>query len=184
MNRRSLFLAGAMLVTALPLAAQTGSPPTSRPTTVLDLLSSTGIGSNTFVERATVGNNFEIQSSRILLENSTHPQIRELAQEIIATHTAMSAELRSLPEATTRQPAASNDVMTAKLARLRAFEGDELNRWYVQMQVEENREAATYFQSYAENGEVAALKSFAAKYLPRLRAHLARAEALQAPRAE
>jgi putative membrane protein len=178
MNRRSLFLSGALLLPALPVLAQQ-----QRPTGVLDFLSGTGVGANTFVERATISDNFEIQSSQILLEKSAHPQIREFAQDMVTSHTAMSAELRSLPEATTRQPATGDDRMQAKLASLRGYQGDELDRWYVQMQVESHREAATIFQSYAENGEVGALRAFAQKHLPMIRMHLQRAEALQAPRA-
>ena len=177
MNRRSLFLAGAMLLPALPLMAQ------DRPTTVLDLLSGTGVGANVFVERTTINDNFTIQASQILLEKSTHPQIRELAQNLITAHTAMGAELRALPDASTRQPSSGDDRMQAKLASLRGYEGDELNRWYVQMQVEALQDAATLFESYAQNGEVPALKTFAQKHLPAIRAHLQRAQALQAPRA-
>lgn len=178
MNRRSLFLAGAMCVPALPLMAQ------DRPTAVLDLLSGTGLGANMFVERATIGDNFAIQSSRMLLEKSTHPQIRQLAEDLVAAHTAMSAELLALPEASTRQPRDGDAPMLAKLARLREQEGDDLNRWYVQMQVEANQEAATLYESYAQNGEVPALKTFAQKHLPGIRTHLERARALQAPRPE
>ncbi|MGK7870715.1 DUF4142 domain-containing protein [Falsiroseomonas sp. E2-1-a20] len=177
MNRRLLILSSALLLPALPVLAQQ-----QRPTGVLDFLSGTGVGANAFVERATIGDNFEIQSSQILLEKSTHPQIREFAQDMITAHTAMSAEMRSMPEATTRQPASGDDRMQAKLASLRGYEGDDLNRWYVQMQVEAHREAVTIFESYAENGEVGALKAFAQKHLPAIRMHLQRAEALQAPR--
>ncbi|MBU8540505.1 DUF4142 domain-containing protein [Falsiroseomonas tokyonensis] len=176
MNRRSLFLAGAMLLPATALMAQ------DRPTAVLDLLSSTSIGANVFVERATIANNFEIQSSQYLLEKSTHPQIRQFAQDMVTAHTAMSTELRALPEASTRTPATGDDRMQAKLATLRGYEGDELNRWYVQMQVEAHQDAATLYESYAQNGEVPALKAFAAKHLPAIRMHLQRAQALQAPR--
>ncbi|MGK7864441.1 DUF4142 domain-containing protein [Falsiroseomonas sp. E2-1-a4] len=177
MNRRSLFLAGAMLLPALPLMAQ------DRPTTVLDLLSGTGVGANTFVERSIIGNNFAIQSSQILLERSTHPQIRQLAEDLVSAHTAKAAELLALPEASTRQPSSGDDRMQAKLASLRNHEGDELNRWYVQMQVEAQQELATLYESYAQNGEVTALKTFAQAKLPAIRQHLQRAQALQAPRA-
>jgi putative membrane protein len=154
-----------------------------RPTTVLDLLSGTGVGANAFVERSIIGNNFAIQSSQILLERSTHPQIRQLAEDLASFGTTNSAALLALPEASTRQPSSGDDRMQARLASLRNYEGDELNRWYVQMQVEAQQELATLYQSYAQNGEVTALKTFAEANLPRIREHLQRAQALQAPRA-
>ncbi|MDP3414886.1 MAG: DUF4142 domain-containing protein [Falsiroseomonas sp.] len=177
MNRRSLFLAGAMLLPTLPLMAQ------DRPTTVLDLLSGTGVGANAFVERSIIGNNFAIQSSQYLLEKSTHPQIRQLAEDLVSFGTTNTAALLALPEASTRQPSSGDDRMQARLASLRNYEGDELNRWYVQMQVEAQQELATLYQSYAQNGEVTALKTFAETNLPAIRQHLQRAQALQAPRA-
>lgn len=183
MNRRRLLLATAMLLPALPLPALPLMAQ-ERPTTVLDLLSGTGLGANAFVERSTIGSNFAIQSSQNLLEKSSHPQIRQLAQDLVADHTALAAELRALPEASTRQPSSGDDRMESKMASLRGYEGDELNRWYVQMQVEVQQDLATLYESYAQNGEVPALKALAQKHLPGIRMHLQRAQSLQAPRAE
>ncbi|MGX9961984.1 DUF4142 domain-containing protein [Roseomonas sp. F4] len=176
MNRRSLFLAGAMLLPALPLMAQ------DRPTGVLDLLNTTSVGANRFVEQATIGDTFAAQSSQMLLEKSAHPQIRQLAQDITTAHAAMAAELRAMPEATTRLPSAGDGPMLARLERLRGLDGDELNRWWVQMQVDSYKEAVMLFDSYAQNGEVPALKAFAVKHQGTIRSFLQRAEALQAPR--
>jgi putative membrane protein len=175
MNRRSLFLAGAMLLPAASLMAQ------DRPTGVLDLLNTTSVGANRFVEQATIADSFAAQSGAMVLAKSTHPQIRQFAQDTTNAHNAMAAELRAMPEATTRLPSAGDGPMLAKLERLRGLDGDELNRWYVQMQVEAYKETVMLFDSYAQNGEVPALKAFAVKHQPAIRNFLQRAEALQAP---
>ena len=175
MNRRRLILATALALPAMPALAQSSSG-------LLNLFAGTGAGANAFVERVTIASNFEIDSSKTLLEKSNHPQIRDYANRMIADHTAILAELRALPDAATRQPAALDERAQEKLIRLRSFEGDELNRWYVQMQVDGHKETVEIFEAYASNGDVPRLKEFAARHLPSMRAHLAAAEALQAPR--
>jgi putative membrane protein len=175
MNRRRLILASALALPAMPALAQSSSG-------LLNLFAGTGAGANAFVERVTIASNFEVDSSRTLLEKSTHPQIRDYATRMVNDHTAMLAELRAMPDAATRQPAALDNRMQEKLIRLRTYEGDELNRWYVQMQVDGHKETVEIFEAYASNGEVPLLKQFAERHLPMMRAHLAAAEALQAPR--
>lgn len=175
MNRRSLFLASALALPAIPAFAQSSSG-------LLNLFAGTGAGANAFVERVTIASNFEVDSSKTLLEKSTHPQIRDYATRMIADHSAILAELRALPDAATRLPAGLDDRTQERLIRLRSFEGEELNRWYVQMQVDGHKETVEIFEAYAAHGEVPRLKEFAERRLPAMRAHLAAAEALQAPR--
>ena len=176
MRRRTLFATAALLgAPALPATEQG----------LLERLAGTGLGANAFVQMAAISDNFEIESSRILLARSTHPQIREFAQRMIEHHTAISAEMRTLPEATTRMPAALDDRHTNMLITLRQQEDvDLLNRYYVQYQVEGHQEALTAYETYASGGDVPALKAFAQKHLPTIRSHLEQARALQALRTE
>lgn len=175
MNRRSLILASALALPALPVLAQSSSG-------LLNLFAGTGAGATAFVERVTIASNFSVDSSKTLLEKSTHPQIREYAERVTTDHAAILAELRALPDAATRLPAGLDERAQERLIRLRGFEGDELNRWYVQMQVDSHKEMVEIFEAYAGNGEVPRLKEFAERRLPAMRMHLAAAEALQAPR--
>jgi putative membrane protein len=180
---RALLLASALLLPALlppAAAAQSNSP--LQP--LINLFGgSVEVGPNTFVEQAAIADMYEIEASTLILQRSTHPQIRDYAQRMIEMHTMMARELRALPEGATRMPAGLNARRQNQLIRLRQYEGDELNRWYVQEQIDAHTEAEALYQGYAEGGDVPALKAFAQKYLPEIRAHLAAARALQAPRA-
>jgi len=177
MNRRTLLLASVMTLPALPVLAQSSSG-------LLNLFSTTGAGANAFVEQATMANTFGIESSRILLAGSTHAQIREYAERMIAEHTAMSNELRAMPDAATRLPSGLDDRLQAKLIELRRYQGDELDRWYVQMEVESHRQALEFYEAYAANGEVPNLKSFAERNVGKVRMRLQQAQAFQVPRAQ
>ncbi|WP_372624030.1 DUF4142 domain-containing protein [Falsiroseomonas sp.] len=180
MRRRAL-MSSALL--AAPFAALTVVP--ARAQGLLDLLAGTGVGATRFVELVTIGNNFEIQSSQILLTRSTHPQIRDFAQRMVEQHTALNNELSAMPEASTRTPAALDDRHTGKLLTLQRQEDvDMLNRYYVQQQIEAHEEAVEAYEAYAAQGEVAALKTYAQRHLPAIRQHLQAARTLQAPRSE
>ena len=175
MNRRALLTSAFAIGVAAPASAQG----------ILDSIAGTGAGATAFVQLATISDNFEIESSRIALARSTHPQIREFAQRMIEHHTMISTEMRALPEATTRMPAALDDRHTNMLLTLRQQEDvDLLNRYYVQQQIEGHTEAVTVYETYANSGDVPALKAFAQRHLPMIREHLAAARALQGRRTE
>ena len=175
MNRRALLTTAIVAGFAAPASAQG----------ILDAIAGTGTGATAFVQLATISDNFEIESSRIALARSQHPQIREFAQRMIEHHTMISTEMRALPEATTRMPAALDDRHTNMLLTLRQQEDvDLLNRYYVQQQIEGHTEAVTVYETYANSGDVPALKAFAQRHLPMIREHLAAARALQGRRTE
>jgi putative membrane protein len=177
--RRRLILSTALI--AAPLAA---SAVPARAQGLLDLLAGTGAGATRFVQLVTVGNNFEIQSSQLVLARSTHPQIRDFAQRMVEQHTALNAELSALPEASSRTPAALDDKHTGMLLTLQQQENvDLLNRYYVQQQIEAHEEAVAAYEAYAAQGEVESLKTFAQRHLPMIRQHLETARSLQTPRA-
>jgi len=174
------------LLLALPVAALAfGLPAVAPAQTLLERLAGTSFGANSFVELASISDNFEIESSRILLARSQHPQIRQFAQTMIEHHTMSSQELLSLPEATTRTPARLDDRHATMLTALRSTENEDmLNRLYVQQQVQGHEETLAIMQAYAANGDVPALRAFAQKYQPVVARHLEQARALQAPRRE
>lgn len=181
MQRRALmtFILGGTTVAAGSASAQ------SLVQNLIDRLAGTGAGADVFVQIAATGNNFEIESGKVLLARSQHPQIREFAQRMIEDHTMLARELAALPEASTRVPSALDGQDTTKLITLRdQTDVDMLNRFYVQQQVEAHEEAVAAYQTYAQNGEVPALKAYAQRHLPMLQQHLQAIRALQLPRTE
>jgi putative membrane protein len=168
----------------LPLAATlaTGLAATATAQGLLERLAGTSLGATGFVQVATISNNFEIESSRLLLARSQHPQIREFAQRMIEHHTMLAAELAALPEATTRMPAALDERHGAMLATLRRQEEvDLLNRHFIEQQVEAHTETLAAYEAFAANGDVPALRAFAERHVGTIRQHLEMARALQAP---
>jgi putative membrane protein len=176
MQRRTLLTATLL---AAPFAALAVPARAQR---LRELLAGTGLGANRFVELATIGHNFEIDSSQYVLSRTNHPQIRDFAQRMVTDHTALRATLAALPEASSRAGATLDDAATRKLITLRdQTDLDLLHRYYVQQQIEAHEDAVELYEAYSGNGEVTTIKAYAAQYLPMLREHLAAARALQAP---
>ncbi|MGG5820747.1 DUF4142 domain-containing protein [Falsiroseomonas sp. HW251] len=169
--RRRAVLAALGTSLATPALAQT----------LLERLTGT-VGAGTFVEMATISDNFEITSSNLLLARSQHPQIRAFAEHMVQAHTQSSSELKAIPEAVTRLSTALDERHGDMLEALRRAEDvDRLNRLYVQMQVQAHEEAVELYETYARSGGVPSLQAFAQKYAPEISRHLAMARALQAP---
>ena len=173
MQRRTLLLAAALPVIATPVQAQT----------LQERFFRTGAGATAFVEFATISDTFEIESSRVLLARSTHAGIRPFAQKMVDQHGQMAADLRRLPEATTRLPAQFDERQAERIAVLRQQQDEDmLNRYYVEQQIQAHEEMLETYRAYANNGEVPALRAHAQRYAPTIEQDLKAARALQAPR--
>jgi putative membrane protein len=175
MNRRLLILSAALLAPALPALAQ-GQRPTAPYFT-------SGItpSPEAFVIAATHADNFATASGQILLQGSTHPQIRDYATRMIAAHGAMMAERLALPDVMVTMAGGIDEAAQRQLAQLREKQGDDLHRYYVQMQVDAHRQSAEIYERYATDGAVASLRDYATRDLPLIRSYLQQAQALQLP---
>lgn len=147
-----------------------------------------------FRARASSSDAFEILSSRIALTHATNPDIKEFARMMITDHTRTTdalvalggvskASLERKMQAGADGKFVTNDLLdsdqTTELNSLDSKSNDDFNRTYVADQVKGHEAAVSMFEDYAKNGDNSKLKAFAEKFLPTLRAHLAKAQALQ-----
>lgn len=137
-----------------------------------------------FVPAATSSNTFEIRSSRLALERTQSPPIRQFATQMVEDHTAAGRQMTAAASAAGITPP-SEPLMPrhrAMLDELRASPDAEFDRRYVAMQTTAHEEAVTLFSSYADGGDVPALQSFARATLPTLRQHYEHVQGLDARR--
>ncbi|HEV7266220.1 MAG TPA: DUF4142 domain-containing protein [Falsiroseomonas sp.] len=136
-----------------------------------------------FARQAAYANNFAIQSARILLARSDHPQLREYAQRLIEQRTAMNAALASIPAARAQvtQPL-DNEAERALRTLQRQDSVEQLNRYFVAQQVKRNEDVLEYYADYAAGGGVPAVREYATRALPVISRDLAIARSLQRPR--
>jgi len=129
-----------------------------------------------FVRRASVGNEFEIESSQLALQKSQNDMIKQFAQRMIDDHTKagqdLTAVLASVPVKNTE---ASEPVLDRKhqnlLDKLGQSSGSDFDKLYVKDQVRAHDDAVNLFKNYAHDGDNEGLKNFASRTLPTLQSH-------------
>jgi putative membrane protein len=134
-----------------------------------------------FVNKVSVANQFEIDTSQLALKYGKGSDVKTFAQQMIDDHTKAGQEFKAaLAKAQITPPAEGLDLThKAKYAKLRVFttEGG-FDSSYTSAQFEAHKEAVALFKDYAANGQTPAVKDFAAKTLPTLEHHLAMVEQL------
>lgn len=135
-----------------------------------------------FVQAAGQSDQFEIMEAQTVLGQSTDPQLRAFAQQMIRDHGETS---RVLQQATARAglkppaPGISAD-QALLLGALQSQRGPEFDRTYVRHQALAHRAALTVEQAYGATGDDPAVRQAAAAAIPIISSHLAMAEQMQA----
>lgn len=157
-------------------------------TTGLYLAGATGAFANDakdaseFVQKAAMGNQFEIATSKLALEKSQSQDVKTFAQKMIDDHTEANNNLKAvLPESTVKT--ASTEVTLDKKHQkmydeLKEKPASKFDDEYVDVQQKAHKEAVALFKDYADDGKDAALKNFASKTLPALEQHKENVEQL------
>jgi putative membrane protein len=127
-----------------------------------------------FVTKAAQANLFEIETSKLAVERTKSPSVKKFAQEMIKDHTKAGDQLKAAVAkagVTATVPTALEGPMKDKLDALKNASASDFNDKYVDMQGEAHEDAARMFKAYADNGDNAELKTFAAATLPTLEKH-------------
>lgn len=167
MNRMIALGIGALAAAALtPVAAQ---EPGSRRT-------------REYVEAAGQSDAFEKMEAQTALTQSTDPQVRAFAQEMLGDHGRLG---QALQQATTRSglkppPMGVGAEQAPLLGALQSMHGPEFDRAYWRHQALAHRSALTTTQRYAANGDDPAVRQAAVAAVPVIASHLAEAERMQA----
>ena len=127
-----------------------------------------------FIEDASAGNMFEIETSKVAVAKSTNQKVKDFAQKMIDDHTKAGDDMK----AALTTPAEQADVST-KLGMMQQHKLDELNKDsassfdkdYVNAQVDAHDKTIKLFSKYSDKGDDAALKTFATNTLPTLQQH-------------
>lgn len=136
-------------------------------------------GTKNYVEKAAIGDMFQIEASKIALERSKVQPVKDFAQMMIDAHTATSQAMGGLATtAGVMAPSALDNDHTAKLDELRTASLQDFDDKYIDQQTAVHSAALDLHKDYANNGKDAALQAFAAKTAPVVDAHLQAVKAL------
>lgn len=136
-------------------------------------------GTTDFVEKAVNSNMFEIEASKIALERSKVQPVKDFAQMLVDAHTTALGELQTLSAtAMVTPPTALNNDFTGKLEALRNAKVEDFDDVYIDQQTEAHENSLNLVKDYANNGNDAGLRAFAAKMAPTVDEHLTTVRAL------
>jgi len=139
-------------------------------------------GAPDFVAKAVASDIFEIDTSRAALEKSSSAEVKKFAQEMIDAHSKSGNDLKAAiatagltitPD--TNLPKDKAD----KVAELRDTDAKDFDKAYLNAQVDAHQATLDLMQRYANDGDNAALKAFAAATAPVVQAHYDHAKALR-----
>lgn len=136
-----------------------------------------------YVPNAAMGDMYEIQAADIALERSKDAQVRELAQMIKTDHTAASQAFKAAaPQAApdVQLPTELDERRKGLIDNLRSAAAADFDKAYIDQQVAAHQEAVTLHRGFSDNTDAPTLAEHARTVLPKIEAHLQRAQALQA----
>jgi putative membrane protein len=126
----------------------------------------------TFVTNAAIGGMYEVEAGRIAAQRSTNPRIKALGEMMITDHSKAGDELKAVAQtANLTVPTALDQRHQGLIDNLRGATDQDFDRVYLQQQEAAHNETAALLETWGRTGDNDALKAWAAKTLPVVRAH-------------
>ena len=132
---------------------------------------------DSFVEKAAIGDRYEIEAARLALQRSNRQEVKAIASKMIDDHTTSTHHLLAALEMNeTRGVAAPPRTLDTRrqtmLDHLAKAPADAFDSTYLDQQVLAHEETSTLMRSYSGGGDNPQLRSFAAGTLPVVDRHL------------
>lgn len=135
-----------------------------------------------FAMKAADSDMFEIAAAKLAATRSTNPAVKKFAMAMEKAHTATSTELKSAIAASGASitlPTMLSEDMQGKIDDLTKADAKDFDKKYADDMVDAHQAALNLLQRYAQDGDTAALKAFAAATAPKVQEHLNMAEGLK-----
>ncbi|MER9364924.1 DUF4142 domain-containing protein [Mesorhizobium sp. M0518] len=124
-----------------------------------------------FVTKAAIGGMFEVQSSKVAQDKLQDRTLKDFAQKMISDHGAANGKLETIAgEQKLQVPSDLDAAHKSEVDKLQSAAAP-VDAPYADMQKAAHADAVSLFESYAKDGDNAALKSFANETLPTLKMH-------------
>jgi putative membrane protein len=135
-----------------------------------------------FVEKAAASDMFEIEAAKLAQQRSKNADVKAFADLMIKDHTKSSNDLKAAIQASGQNlapPAALPQDKQDALNDLKNATDVDFDRKYMEGQVDAHQSALNVLQRYAQDGDVAQLKTFAASVAPVVQQHYDRAKSIR-----
>lgn len=139
-----------------------------------DMAMAAPVPTGTYISQAANSDLYEIQAGELATKNGQSQQVKDFGKMMVADHTRSSQEMQALVDQgdfAVPVPTRLDAEHQGMLDRLKQASGEAFDREYMAQQMTAHRKALALHQNYAQNGEDAALKAFAAKVAPVVQKH-------------
>lgn len=128
----------------------------------------------TYVMKAGAGDQYEIQSSKLVLATTQNPGLKQFATMMVSDHTKSTADVKAAAKQSKLMPKPPmlDAVGRKNIAALKASKGTARDTLYVEQQKVAHQNALTLHQTYAASGTAPALKQVAASITPTVQHHI------------
>jgi putative membrane protein len=134
-----------------------------------------------FVHNAAMTDLYEIAAGKLASEKGQSDAVKQYGQHMVEAHSKTTDELKSIVAAEKLDVALPSRLSKRYHSMMEALNNappEVFDKVYAKQQVKAHKRAAELFDDYAEGGDNAALKQFAANVLPAIKQHLEQAEKL------
>ena len=134
-----------------------------------------------FVHKVAMADRYEIAAGKIANEKGRSDAVKQYGRHMIEAHSQTSDELTSIVAAEKLDVAMPGRLSKRYHSMIEALNGappEDFDKIYAKQQIKVHKRAEELFDAYAEGGNNAALKQFAANVLPTVKQHLEQAEKL------
>jgi putative membrane protein len=129
----------------------------------------------TFVEKAAATDMYEIEAAKVAAKRSTNAEVKKFAAMMEKAHTKTTEDLKAAIAASgaaLTPPTALPADLQDKLDDLNKASNEDFDKTYADDQVDAHQAALNLMQRYAQDGDTAAIKAFAAATAPAVQEHL------------
>jgi putative membrane protein len=134
-----------------------------------------------FVTAAAISDMYEVEAGKIAADRSKNAQVRAFAEKMVKAHTATTEKLKSLlvdAGGNVTPPTHLDDRHQGMVDELRGAQDKDFDARYISQQIDAHNEALILMRGYAKDGDVAAIRKFAAQTAPIIKMHLTMATAI------
>jgi putative membrane protein len=135
-----------------------------------------------FVQKAAMSDMYEVEAGKIASQKGQSDAVKQFGQQMTEAHTQTTEELKGIVQAEKIKvdlPTKLDGKHRRLIDDLNAATGADFDKTYVKQQIKAHGKAEELFGDYAEDGDNAAVKAFAAKTLPVIKQHLEEAKKLR-----
>ena len=134
-----------------------------------------------FVEKASASDLFEVEAAKLAQATSKNAEVKKFAAEMVAAHTKSTAALKKAVADANQTTLVLVTVLPADLqAKLDDLKkAANFDKAYLENQVDAHQSALNLMQRYAQDGDVPAIKAFAAATAPTVQQHYDHAKTLR-----